>query len=136
VLLGLARGAWVLRPSWVFASLEGQSWAQEPDHQVCSSTYGSVRPERKANMCQLLKDERVSIVGRTLPPRAVVQSLVEALGGSVVASDSFPTLSIVAADYTAKRQIKGGIENKEDSRIVSPSWLIEGVVTGELPLVA
>jgi hypothetical protein len=83
VLLGLApRGAWVLRLHGCFASLEEEGWADEADHQICSSVYGGVQPERKSNMGELLK-ERICINSETFPPRAVSGHWCGALGGTM-----------------------------------------------------
>jgi hypothetical protein len=124
----------------VFASLEGQGWANEADHQVCSSVYGSVRPECKANMRELLKEQRVCISGRTLPRRTVVQSLVEALGGTVVLSESVATLRIAGTEHGTKRHhnkttsdCERGDARTAGVKVVDTAWLIDAVVSGELP---
>ncbi|KAK8390217.1 hypothetical protein O3P69_013061 [Scylla paramamosain] len=93
LLLGIARGCWVLDVSWVYRSLEGNAWAPEEPFELTSFAPGAkaCRQQREAQGSSyqhtlFSKVGGVCVLDGSSPPAAQLKELLELCGASVVPS--------------------------------------------------
>ncbi len=125
VLFALARGAWLVRASWVHASLEAGVWVDEAPHAVASWTLPGraprgVAPAPRRPLCGFA----VHVSARVRdPPREVVERLVIAAGGTLARAERGAALVLVAdgdADTPTRRGVRwlfDAIESDEPLRV-------------------
>lgn len=116
VLFGLARQAWIIKSSWVLASIQSGHLVPENEHTV--KTY----PNTKSPIPFSLPLERIFIHPQILPPADSLRALLHCLKAKVVDSLVMASLAI-ANDTTLLRR-----SSKLNIPVVSPTWIFDSLV--------
>lgn len=89
----MARGRLIVSEAWVYASLCDARWTDPSAHRVTRFKHLPVAPLDLTNEAPplLLRGKTVYLLGSRLPPSAVLQSLVEAAGATVLTSSLLHT---------------------------------------------
>ncbi|KAL2761566.1 microcephalin isoform 7, partial [Daubentonia madagascariensis] len=121
VLLGIARGCWVLSYEWVLWSLESGHWISEEPFEL--STYFPAAPvcRRERHLCEgqyrgtLFADQPVLFISpASSPPRAKLCELVHLCGGQI--SRAPRQASIFVGPYSGKK--------KAAIKYLSEKWIL------------
>ncbi|KAM4836886.1 microcephalin [Thomomys bottae] len=124
VLLGLARGCWVLSYEWVLWSLELGHWISEEPFELSTHFPAAPLRRRERQLCAgqyqgtLFADERsMFITPASSPPRAKLCELVLLCGGHV--SPSSHRASIVVGPYSGKKNAA--------TKYLSEKWVLDSI---------
>ncbi|XP_053453720.1 microcephalin [Nycticebus coucang] len=124
VLLGIARGCWVLSYEWVLWSLESGHWISEEPFEL--STYFPAAPvcRHRRHLCEgqyrgtLFADQPVLFISpASSPPRAKLGELVHLCGGHV--SQVPRQASIFIGPYSGKK--------KATIKYLSEKWILDSI---------
>eukprot|EP00743_Colponemidia_sp_Colp-15_P004755 GILK01005121.1.p1 GENE.GILK01005121.1~~GILK01005121.1.p1 ORF type:complete len:225 (-),score=33.03 GILK01005121.1:367-1041(-) len=126
VLFALARGSWILHPSWAYASIEAAQWVDEVDHEAQMWPVRSIRLEKGP----LLKGKSVFLTGNFTPDRDSIAELVVAAGGQI--SMSYKGADLCIAGPKANLPQADDDETQMDTGAPNPSivnvnWLFDSL---------
>jgi hypothetical protein len=133
VLAAIARGAWVVRSNWLYASLEARKWVDEAEHEVDAARFPGARAMRAAAAAAapgLLSSRAFYIAGATRPKPEDLATIVKLAGGRVTKRDT--EADIVLASEAHLRGLKGKVPHNT----VSETWLFDCIVAGRLDMPA
>lgn len=122
-LFALARGAWVVRSSWVLRSLEAGKWVGEQEHEAGYLPGFELSKDHKG---RLLQGMRVCVLPGTCPEPVVLKELLLAAGAKVSVSSSACNLCIAPPDTDL-----GGQADEAVTAVV-PMWLLDSLSEGQL----
>ena len=86
VLHALARGAWVLKPEWLYASVEAGGWVREDSFEWGPEDLPGARAARLARVhgdLGVMSGRVVFVEMDVSPPKATLEALVRASSGDV-----------------------------------------------------
>jgi len=133
VMHAIARGAWLLRPEWLYRSVEAGGWL--PEEPFEDATFAGARRARIARGAPggLLKGMRVAVMEprRAAPPAADLRLLVTAAGGVVVKKGNATVLLCAAGDGAAAWAAAAAVK----ATPVTEQWLFAAITAYELPAI-
>eukprot|EP00316_Scyphosphaera_apsteinii_P008217 CAMPEP_0119306664 /NCGR_PEP_ID=MMETSP1333-20130426/7360_1 /TAXON_ID=418940 /ORGANISM="Scyphosphaera apsteinii, Strain RCC1455" /LENGTH=472 /DNA_ID=CAMNT_0007310021 /DNA_START=33 /DNA_END=1451 /DNA_ORIENTATION=+ len=131
--LGVAKGAWVLRTSWVFSSLEAGHWL--PEESFEATDLGQVREarlERGSAGGGPLCEFTVCFWRATYLPHKTLGALVRAAGGQV--STSPRTCNVIVTDEAQKMPLSAKLQQRSGvgPKVVGSKWVFDTICKSRL----
>jgi hypothetical protein len=82
VLFAIARGAWIVSDTWVFASLENGKWLDEAEYEINSFANKKSRLMSQEDRL-IFKGTKIFVSSNVDPPKEILRSLIQCGGGEV-----------------------------------------------------
>jgi hypothetical protein len=128
LLKAMARGAWVLEPNWVYASVEAEAWVDEKDHVVTTIPTCALDGTRIDEPVRWLAEKRVFVDPSVVPPVSEVAELVKAVGGDITkASDA--TLLIIHSEKNLSSMLQA--PQHAGKTMVPVAWFLDSIMARE-----
>ncbi|XP_045391601.1 microcephalin isoform X3 [Lemur catta] len=124
VLLGIARGCWVLSYEWVLWSLESGHWISEEPFELSTYFPAAAVCRRERHLCEgqywgtLFADQPALFISpASSPPRAKLRELVHLCGGRISRDPRQASISI--GPYSRKK--------KATIKYLSEKWILDSI---------
>ncbi|GBG30740.1 Microcephalin [Hondaea fermentalgiana] len=135
---GIARGAWVLEASWVYASIEAGAWVPEADHEAsdrfpgCKTT--RLLHQDAENGATLLNGVNIYVDGAQEPPTPVISHLLRSSGATLVKDASKASVRVCGAN--ALKSLEEESASGSQQLVVRERWVFDSLQAGVFDLTA
>ena len=131
VLHAIARGAWLLTPAWLYASLEAGRWVAEDEYE--DATFPGARASRLARgSAALLEGMKIAVFEprRKAPPAGELRQLATAAGATLVKKG--PCAVVIVAQGDTAGAAAAAAAHK-GAAIVTELWLLDALAAHKVP---
>jgi microcephalin len=131
VLHAIARGAWLLTPAWLYASLEAGRWVAEDEYE--DATFPGARASRLARgSAALLEGVKLAVFEprRKAPPAGELRQLATAAGATLVKKG--PCAVVIVAQGDTAGAVAACAAHK-GAAVVTELWLLDALAAHKVP---
>eukprot|EP01103_Thecamoeba_quadrilineata_P005623 TRINITY_DN15396_c0_g1_i1.p1 TRINITY_DN15396_c0_g1~~TRINITY_DN15396_c0_g1_i1.p1 ORF type:complete len:559 (-),score=99.13 TRINITY_DN15396_c0_g1_i1:73-1749(-) len=129
LLIGIARGCWLMKTDWVIKSFDEGGWLDETEHQIPDHWFPGYQPSRLAHMSgryNLLKGITIYI-NPSIPSYEMVKRLIHLTGAKYTKFPKLCNLCVVVQGH----QLPPYILENEHIPAVRIEWLFDSVASFE-----
>lgn len=120
---GIARGAWIVKASWIYESIEKGEWVNEEEHEATESFPGCKNARLLANEGKLaehlLSGVNIYVDAARQPPTSVLSHLLRSCGAKVVRDASKAAVIVCGSKSFRSRKSRG------ENNIVTEKWVFD-----------
>ena len=131
VLHAIARGAWLLTPAWLYASLEAGRWVAEDAYE--DATFPGAQASRLARgSAKLLDGLKVTVFEprRKAPPAAELRALAAAAGATLVKKGPCGVVIVAQGDTSGAAAAAAA---HKGAAVVTELWLLDALAAYRAP---